>query len=90
MSLDDYFAKLIKLVETSDLVTNQGTDRNGFYKPTRTIVLRHLQMLKDLHSKPLAKPMLKEAWRVVVENVPPELLVMNDEQKTAMKRLLGD
>lgn len=90
MTLGDYFSHLIKVVETSEVVTNQGTDRNGFYKPTRTIVLRHLQMLKDLHQKPLAKPMLREAWRVVVENLPPELLVMNDEQKAQMKNILED
>lgn len=88
MCLDEYFTRLIEAVEKSDAVTNQGTDKNGFFKPTRTVVLRHLQMLKDLHKKPLAKPMLQEAWKVVVENVPPELLVMTEEQKAALKKIL--
>jgi len=89
MTLDQYFAKLIKKVESSDEITNQGKDENGFFKPTRTLVLRHLQMLKDLHTKPLAKPMLKDAWKVVVENLPPEYLVMTDEEKAALTQILS-
>ena len=90
MSLDQYFSKLIQQVEGSELVTNQGKDQNGFFKPTRTIVLRHLKMLKDLHQKPLAKPMLREAWKVVVESLPPEMLVMSEDEKAALKKILKD
>lgn len=89
MSLDAYFGELIKKVEASEAITNQGKDAEGFYKPTRTILLRHLQMLKDLHEKPLAKPMLRSAWAYVVEQVPPEWLVLGDDDKAALKKMLG-
>lgn len=87
MPLDQYFTRLIQKVEASEEITNQGKDENGFFKPTRTVVLRHLQMLKDLHKKPLAKPMLREAWRIVVENLPPEYLVMTEDEKQAFKKI---
>jgi hypothetical protein len=86
--LKSYFEELIAKVEASDL-SNQGKDKDGFFKPTRELVLRHLQMLLDLHAKPLAKPMVKDAWKFVVEHVPPEMLVMNDEQKAAVKAMLS-
>jgi hypothetical protein len=86
--LKSYFEDLIAKVEASDL-SNQGKDKDGFFKPTRELVLRHLQLLRDLHAKPLAKPMVKDAWKFVVEHVPPEMLVMNDEQKAAVKAMLS-
>jgi hypothetical protein len=55
MSLQNYFEKLIQRVEESEEISNAGKDEGGFYKPTRTILLRHLNILKDLHSKPLLK-----------------------------------
>ena len=88
MSLNIYFKNLIEKVEASDEITNQGKDAEGFYKPTRTILLRHLQILKDLHQKPLAKPMLQAAWKVVVETVPPEWLVLNEADKSDLKKII--
>jgi hypothetical protein len=80
MSLEQYFSDLIQKVESSEDITNAGKDAEGFYKPVRTILLRHLQLLKDLHPKPLAKPMLKASWHYVTEHVPPEWLVPPDEK----------
>lgn len=88
MALKNYFEKLIQRVEASSEITNQGKDDAGFFKPTRTILLQQLNMLKDLHAKPMAKPMLKTAWKFVVENVPPEWLVMTSEEKAALKKIL--
>jgi hypothetical protein len=88
MSLELYFSKLIEQVEASDFITNQGKDAEGFYKPTRTILLRHLNILKDLHAKPLAKPMLKTAWKFVVDHLPPDWLVLNDIEKQELKEIL--
>ncbi len=88
MSLAQYFSDLIAKVEASDAVTNQGKDKEGFFLPTRAVLLRELNLLKDLHGKPLAKPMLRNAWKFVVENLPPEMLVMNDGQKAELKKIL--
>lgn len=88
MALEDYFKKLIKAVEESSEITNQGRDDKGFYKPTRTILLQQLNLLKDLHGKPRAKPMVKAAWKHVVENLPPEMLVLTDEEKAELKKML--
>jgi len=88
MSLKKYFEDLIKKVEESPEITNATKDDNGFYKPKRTIVLRNLNMLKDLHDKPLAKAMLKSAWTSVVEELPPEWLVLNPEDKKALSEIL--
>lgn len=88
-NLDQYFTELIQKVEGSDIVSNQGKDSEGFYKPTKTILLRHLNLLKDLHEKPLAKPMLQTAWKYVVEHIPAEHLVLNEQQKAALKKILG-
>lgn len=87
MSLDQYFQDLIRKVEESD-IDNQGKDKGGFYKPTRTVLLRHLNLLKDLHAKPLAKPMLRTSWNSVVEDLPPEWLILTDEQKREIKKML--
>ena len=88
MSLDIFFRELIDKVEASE-ISNAGKDAEGFYKPVRTILLRHLNLLKDLHAKPLAKPMLKASWKYVTEHVPPEWLVPDDSaDKTALKKIL--
>ena len=88
MSLEDYFTALIARVEASD-IKNDGTDENGFYRPTRALLLRHLNLMKDLHKKPLARQMLKASWANIVEHVPPEWLVLSDEQKSELKKILG-
>lgn len=89
MSLKQYFSDLITKVETSDVITNGGKDDNGFYKPIKTIVLRHLNLLRDLHDKPRAKEMVKSAWAEVIKEVPPEWLVLNDEDKAELKKILS-
>lgn len=88
MSLENYFKELIAKVENSDEITNQGKDAEGFYKPTRTILLRHLNILKDLHQKPLAKPMLQGSWKFVVETLPLDWLILSDENKAALKKII--
>ncbi len=88
-ALRGYFQKLIDRVESSDLITNQGKDEAGFFKPTRTILLTHLNKLKDLHDRPRAKPMLKDSWNFVVETLPPDWLILSEEEKTELKALLS-
>lgn len=88
MSLEKYFTDLIEKVEQSEEITNKGTDEDGFYKPTRTILLRHLNLLKDLHGKPRAKEMVKASWRSVVEVLPPEWLVMSAEDREEFKKII--
>lgn len=89
MSLEQFFSELIQKAEDSEEITNAGKDDEGFYKPTRTILLRHLQLLKDLHKKPLAKPMLKQSWAYVVEHVPAEWLVPGSKEDQAeLKKML--
>jgi hypothetical protein len=89
MSLEAYFSALIKRVEESDEIGNNGKDKNGFYKPVRTILLRHLQLLKDLHAKPNAKNMVKASWASVVETLPPEWLVLGDAEKKELQKILS-
>jgi hypothetical protein len=86
--LKSYFETLLARVETDELIQNDGKDANGFYKPTRALLIRHLNLLKDLHDKPLAKEMLKDSWRFVVEALPPEWLVLTAEQKDALRKIL--
>ncbi len=88
MTLKDYFENLIQTVENSDEFSNAGKDAEGFYKPVRTILLRHLQLLKDLHQKPLAKPMLQASWKEVVKMVPPEDLLPPPEVQAELKKIL--
>ena len=88
MSLKEYFSDLIKKVESSEEITNAGKDDNGFYKPTRTILLRDLNLLKDLHAKPLARPMVKAAWESVIKELPPEWLVLAPADKAELKKIL--
>ncbi len=76
-TLEKYFSDLIAKVEGSSDITNQGKNKDGFFLPTRSVLLKHLNVLKDLHAKPLAKPMVKDAWSFVVENLPPEMLVLS-------------
>lgn len=90
MSLEAYFAALIEKVESSEVITNQGKDKEGFFLPTREVLLRELNLLKDLHAKPRAKPMLQNAWKFVVENLPPEFLVMNEDVKAEIKKMLAN
>jgi hypothetical protein len=88
MSLDEYFRSLIERVEASN-IQNDGTDENGFYKPTRALLLRHLNLLRDLHDKPLAQPMLRASWANVVKHLPPDWLVLTPVQKDDLKKMLG-
>lgn len=88
MSLESYFKKLIERVENSEEITNQGKDENGFYKPVRTILLRNLMLLRDLHAKPNAKEMVKASWRSVSDVLPPEWLVLSPEERAELKKIL--
>lgn len=88
MNLEQYFSELIAKVEASEMITNQGKDKDGFFQPTREVLLQKLNMLRDLHAKPLAKPMLKSAWAFVVENLPPEMLILGAEEKAQLKKIL--
>ncbi len=88
MSLDQYFDSLIRKVESSEL-DNQGKDDKGFFLPTRKALLQNLQMLKDLHTKPMAKPMLQTAWKFVSENLPSEWLVLSENDKTELRKILS-
>ncbi|MGE0762186.1 MAG: hypothetical protein AB7N80_02795 [Bdellovibrionales bacterium] len=88
MSLTAYFAHLIKQVEQSDQIDNAGKDKNGFYKPTRNILLKNLNLLKDLHANPRAKAMVKAAWTQVVADLPSEWLVLTETQKAELKKIL--
>ncbi len=88
MSLDLYFDSLIEKVESSEL-DNQGKDDKGFFLPTRKVVLQNLRMLKDLHSKPNAKAMLKTAWIVVSENLPSEWLILSENEKAELRKILS-
>ncbi len=87
MGLANYFDSLIKKLEESD-IQNNGKDKDGFFEPTRAMLLQRLMLLRDLHEKPGAKAMVKTAWQYVVEHAPPEWLVMTDDQKKEMKKIL--
>lgn len=89
MGLKEYFADLIAKVESSDEITNAGKDDEGFFRPTRTILLRNLNLLKDLHDKPRAKEMVKGAWASVVKDLPPEWLILSEEDKKELKKILS-
>jgi hypothetical protein len=88
MDLKDYFNSLIKRLEESD-IQNNGKDRNGFFEPTREMLFQRLSILRDLHLKPNAKPMLRTAWEYVVDHVPPEWLILNDQLKQDLKKMLA-
>ncbi|MCC2678532.1 MAG: hypothetical protein K0R29_1108 [Pseudobdellovibrio sp.] len=89
MGLKKYFSDLIAKVEASEEITNAGKDENGFYKPTRTILLRNLNLLRDLHDKPRAKQMVKAAWQAVVKDLPPDWLVLDSENKNELSEILS-
>ena len=88
MSLTDYFSALIEKVETTNQFNNAGKDASGFFKPTRTILLRNLNLLKDLHDKPRAKPMIQAAWAAVAEELPPEWLILKEDDRRALQKVL--
>lgn len=88
MSLNSYFSELIKKVEDNNLISNSGKDDNGFYKPTRTVLLRHLNLLRDLYNKPRAREMVKASWEAVVKDIPPEWLVLNEADRKELKKIL--
>lgn len=90
MSLKDYFTGLIQRVEESTEIHNGGTDKDGFYKPTRTVLLQKLNLLRDLHAKPLARPMVRDAWKQVSEELPPEWLILGPEDKAELSKILKD
>lgn len=87
--LQNYFTQLIARVESSTEIHNGGKDDNGFYKPTKTVLLQKLNLLRDLHDKPLAKPMVKDAWNEVVSQLPPEWLILTDAEKAELQKVLA-
>ena len=87
--LRDYFTRLIARVESSSEIHNGGRDDNGFYKPTKTVLLQKLNLLRDLHGKPLAKPMVKDAWEEVVNQLPPEWLILSETEKAELMSALA-
>ncbi|MEZ0390907.1 MAG: hypothetical protein ACAH59_01735 [Pseudobdellovibrionaceae bacterium] len=88
MSLKNYFTSLKQKLENSDVIQNDGKDENGFYLPTRTVLLRHLQLLTDLHDKPLAQDRVRDSWNFVIQHIPPEWLVLTESQKTELQKIL--
>ena len=90
MKLDTYFQNLIDKVQSSDEIQNNGKDKNGFFEPTRVVLLQKLNILKDLHSKsnPQAKAMVRSAWDYVTEKLPMEWLILDEEQKKELKKAL--
>lgn len=88
MSLDAYFNKLLQRIESSE-IGNNGKDKDGFFEPTRAVLTQRLHLLRDLHSKPGARVMVKDAWDYVVEHAPPEWLVMTAAEKEEMRKILG-
>jgi hypothetical protein len=88
MPLTQYFDHLLQQVETSD-IGNGGKDANGFFRPNRSILIQKLNILKDLHASPGAKPMVQDAWKFVTEMLPPEWLVLEPSDKEELKRILS-
>jgi len=89
MSLKPYFENLLKQLTESD-IGNNGKDAEGFFEPTREVLFQKLSMLRDLHDKPNAKPMVKDAWKYVTQHVPPEWLILTPEEKGAIRKMLAD
>lgn len=90
MSLEQYFINLINKVEESDEISNAGKDDNGFYKPRKTIVLRNLRLMLDLHKKPRAKEMVRVAWSAITRELPPEWLTLDENDKAELKQILAN
>ena len=88
MGLTEYFSGLISRVEADETIGNNGKDDNGFFKPTRTVVLRQLNLLKDLHAKPMARPMVRDAWKGVAKTLPAEWLVLGEADREALRSIL--
>lgn len=88
MSLKVYFDNLIKRVDESDEIQNNGKDKDGFFLPTRSVLLQRLHLLRDLHAKPGAKAMVQKAWEFVSEELPPEWLKLTAEEKAELKKIL--
>ena len=86
--LDQFFTKVLEKVESSE-IQNNGKDKDGFYEPTRAMLMQRLALLRDLHSKTGAKVMVQNAWKYVVEHVPPEWLILDDEEKAQLKKVLS-
>ena len=87
MSLEKYFTTLIAKLEASD-IQNNGKDKDGFFEPTRAMLLQRLNLLRDLHENPRAKAMVKTAWQYVVEHAPAEWLVATPEEKVEISKML--
>lgn len=87
-ALKNYFSELITRVESGDEVSNAGRDDDGFFRPTRTILLRNLALLRDLHDKPRARDMVKAAWASVLKDLPPEWLELSPEIQDELKDIL--
>lgn len=85
--MEAYFSSLIEQVEASD-IQNNGKDKNGFFEPTRAMLLQRLNLLKDLHTKPGAKPMVRSAWQYVVEKLPAEWLILDEPSKIELRKIL--
>jgi hypothetical protein len=88
VGLEKYFQALIQKVEDVEF-EYQNKDKDGFFEPTRVLVLQKLHMLKDLYVNQNAKPMLKPAWQYVVANLPPEWLILTEEEKLELKKILS-
>lgn len=89
MALEKYFADLLQKVENSD-IQNDGKDDGGFFEPTRAVLIQRISLLRDLHSKPNARIMVRSAWQYVVKKLPPEWLILNDDEKNELKKILTD
>lgn len=89
MNLEPYFQNLIDRLNSTEDVTNAGKDSGGFFEPTRAVLLQKLSILRDLHAKPNAKPMVRQAWEYVIHNLPPEWLILDADQKVAIKKMLA-
>ena len=91
-NLTGYFSHLIERVESSD-IQNNGKDDDGFFKPTRAVLLQRLHLLRDLHvnvqKSAHAKTMVRSAWKYIVENLPPEWLVLDQNQRQLLKKILA-
>ena len=88
MTLDEYFSGLIDRLEQSD-IGNNGKDKDGFFMPKRAVLLQKLSLLRDLHAKPGAKQMVRDAWQFVSETLPPDWLVLDPDAKAELEKVLG-
>lgn len=89
MALEQYFKNLLQRVEDSD-IQNNGKDDGGFFEPTRAMLIQRISLLRDLHNKPNAKGMVKSAWQYVVKKLPPDWLILSEDEKAELKKILND